>query len=198
MVECPNCNRNYDDEFKFCPYCGEKKQGPRLCPNCEYKAYDEEFLFCPECGERLISKKEHEENLEKFRIEEIRDEIELREKIERKKENESKHTKKKSLTIEYLKSLDEKIESLEKLYFDTKDEKLVKEISNTMIEKEKFLRNGGIFSNKSQIDSIKKKTEMISIVNSSDIDPSAKRKLFNKINKCIIKDEASLKNSSIS
>ena len=25
MVECPNCKKNFDDKFKFCPYCGTKQ-----------------------------------------------------------------------------------------------------------------------------------------------------------------------------
>ena len=24
-MECPNCNKTYDDEFNFCPWCGEEK-----------------------------------------------------------------------------------------------------------------------------------------------------------------------------
>lgn len=27
-MECPNCNKTYDDNFKFCPYCGEETYDP--------------------------------------------------------------------------------------------------------------------------------------------------------------------------
>lgn len=54
-MECPNCNKTYDDDFKFCPYCGEKKPEPKICPNCELRP-KLEFNFCPECGTELIKK----------------------------------------------------------------------------------------------------------------------------------------------
>ena len=53
MVECPNCNRNYGDDFKFCPYCGEEKPKPKICPKCELEP-NSQFSFCPECGTELI------------------------------------------------------------------------------------------------------------------------------------------------
>ena len=61
-MECPNCNKTYDDEFKFCPYCGEKKPEPKICPNCKLEP-SIEFSFCPECGTELISKSQWEEFL---------------------------------------------------------------------------------------------------------------------------------------
>ena len=69
IVKCINCKETYDDEFKFCPYCGEEKPAPKICPNCKLEP-NVEFSFCPECGEGLINKKEYEEDPEKIEIEE--------------------------------------------------------------------------------------------------------------------------------
>lgn len=52
-MECPNCNKIYDDGFNFCPYCGIKKPAPKICPICELEP-DLEFSFCPKCGTELI------------------------------------------------------------------------------------------------------------------------------------------------
>ena len=56
-MECPNCHNIYNKNFKFCPYCGEKKPDPMVCPDCLSKYY-EEYSFCPECGVELITKEE--------------------------------------------------------------------------------------------------------------------------------------------
>ena len=58
-MECPNCNKTYDDNFKFRPYCGEEKPEPKICPNCIMEL-SLEFSFCPECGTELISKSQWE------------------------------------------------------------------------------------------------------------------------------------------
>ncbi len=58
-MECPNCNKTYDDEFKFCPYCGEKKPEGKICLGCKYESY--EYDFCPKCGRQLIEKHVSEE-----------------------------------------------------------------------------------------------------------------------------------------
>ena len=58
-MECPNCNKTYDDEFRFCPYCGEKKPEGKICPGCKYESY--EFDFCPKCGRQLIEKHVYDE-----------------------------------------------------------------------------------------------------------------------------------------
>lgn len=60
MIDCPNCNRFYDDNFDFCPYCGTKKPSPKICPNCEISTYAT-FSFCPKCGTELISELEFNE-----------------------------------------------------------------------------------------------------------------------------------------
>lgn len=58
-MKCPKCNKNIDDDFKFCPYCGEKKPSPKICPNCELE-HNAKFSFCPECGTQLIIKSEYD------------------------------------------------------------------------------------------------------------------------------------------
>lgn len=59
-MKCPNCNKTYDDNFRFCPYCGEKKPEPKICTNCIMEL-SVEFSFCPECGTKLVSKSYWEE-----------------------------------------------------------------------------------------------------------------------------------------
>ena len=56
-MNCPNCNKIYDDDFKFCPYCGEEKPEPKICPNCELEL-STKFHFCPECGTKLAEKED--------------------------------------------------------------------------------------------------------------------------------------------
>lgn len=56
-MECPKCNRTYEDDFKFCPYCGEEKPKPKICPKCKLEP-PIEFSFCPECGEKLVTQDE--------------------------------------------------------------------------------------------------------------------------------------------
>ena len=58
-MECPNCNKTYDDDFKFCPHCGTKKPEGKICPGCKYESY--EFDFCPKCGRQLIEKHVYDE-----------------------------------------------------------------------------------------------------------------------------------------
>ena len=59
MVECPNCNKTYDDEFRFCPFCGEKKPEGKICLGCKYESY--EYDFCPKCGRQLFEKHVYDE-----------------------------------------------------------------------------------------------------------------------------------------
>ena len=76
-MKCPNCKRIYDENFKFCPYCGFKKPTLKICPNCELETY-KEFSFCPECGKRLKTEEEYELWLEHIRIKELREKEEAR------------------------------------------------------------------------------------------------------------------------
>lgn len=51
---CPNCNKTYDENFNFCPYCGEVKPEQLICPHCGFKS--NEFSYCPNCGKKLVSR----------------------------------------------------------------------------------------------------------------------------------------------
>ena len=59
MMICPKCNSHYNNNFKFCPYCGNelitKKNNVRkmICPNCN-RNYNNDYNFCPYCSEELI------------------------------------------------------------------------------------------------------------------------------------------------
>ena len=55
-MECPNCNKNYDDEFRFCPFCGEAQPEPKICTKCEFETYDE-YLDYLEYMEKVHNKK---------------------------------------------------------------------------------------------------------------------------------------------
>ena len=73
-MKCIKCKENYDDDFKFCPYCGEKKPIPKICPKCELEP-NSGYSFCPECGTKLVFKFQLE------RIREDEEEIENNNKI---------------------------------------------------------------------------------------------------------------------
>ena len=45
---CRACGKEFADEFKFCPHCGDEKIAN--CPKCG-KESSIEFSFCPYCGE---------------------------------------------------------------------------------------------------------------------------------------------------
>ena len=41
MVECPNCKKNYDDDFDLCPYCGCMSPILKACPECLFETLEE-------------------------------------------------------------------------------------------------------------------------------------------------------------
>lgn len=47
MKTCNNCNKSFDDEFSFCPYCASELSSG--CPNCG-KEISADFAFCPYCA----------------------------------------------------------------------------------------------------------------------------------------------------
>lgn len=50
-MKCPKCNNYYNDDFAFCPHCGEEKPKPLSCSRCGFES--NEFKFCPKCGTEL-------------------------------------------------------------------------------------------------------------------------------------------------
>lgn len=56
MKICSNCNKEFDDEFNFCPFCGTQ-YGKIECPNC-HKLLNKASPFCGYCGHKLINNKE--------------------------------------------------------------------------------------------------------------------------------------------
>ena len=47
---CPDCNRQVDSHFVYCPHCGKRLQA--VCPGCE-KPVENSWSVCPYCGEKL-------------------------------------------------------------------------------------------------------------------------------------------------
>ena len=66
MIECPNCNNFFNDDFAFCPYCGQKKPKPLTCPKCGYEDGSNEYSFCPYCGIKLTSENSLDKNIKKM------------------------------------------------------------------------------------------------------------------------------------
>ena len=46
-MQCPACNQQIQDEFKFCPHCGHKVN--TTCSGCG-KNLQPEWVTCPYCG----------------------------------------------------------------------------------------------------------------------------------------------------
>lgn len=58
MVLCQHCNKSFDDDFEFCPYCGTPKPAPNFCPQCTIDI-PSDFRYCPKCGTKLMSRPEY-------------------------------------------------------------------------------------------------------------------------------------------
>ena len=56
-MECKNCKKEVDDSFVFCPYCGHRTDGKKVCGKCG-ALIDEEFVYCPVCGTKTVSGEE--------------------------------------------------------------------------------------------------------------------------------------------
>ena len=54
MKICSNCNKEFDDEFNFCPFCGSQYEKIE-CPNC-HKLLNKASHFCGYCGHELSIK----------------------------------------------------------------------------------------------------------------------------------------------
>lgn len=46
---CKNCNKEISEDFVYCPFCGKRADGKKICPKCGAEI-DEVFSFCPKCG----------------------------------------------------------------------------------------------------------------------------------------------------
>ena len=58
---CKNCGKQISEDFKLCPYCGEKVEEKILEIPCRFcgKTIKSDFKVCPYCGNNLNSKKEN-------------------------------------------------------------------------------------------------------------------------------------------
>ena len=101
-MQCPNCNKNYEDDFDFCPYCGTKKPEPpkpKTCPECGFQS--NKYSFCPKCGEKLLNDAE----LEKYRIKEEERRRKEQQKIKEEEERKRKEEERIKRDEEYKKTL---------------------------------------------------------------------------------------------
>lgn len=51
-MNCPNCQQNLQNDFKFCPYCGAEVSRNLFCPSCGNKV-EPKWVSCPNCGGAL-------------------------------------------------------------------------------------------------------------------------------------------------
>lgn len=55
MVNCGKCDAQLADDAKFCPHCGERVDGKKVCPGCG-REIAEDAVYCTYCGRRLDGK----------------------------------------------------------------------------------------------------------------------------------------------
>lgn len=201
MVDCPNCNKFYNDDFDFCPYCGTKKPAPKICPKCEISTY-ESYMFCPKCGTELISKIEFNSEInyiinliynEDFdnaiskctQLNIVKDYDgptihSLLKEIDDSKKRGKKRKKEEKTKAEF-----EKIVEDTDLDTTSKSE-LITKINNNEIITENTL--------KVEISREKRKSELRKMVNDAELDHYSKNKFINKINYNHITDKFVLSN----
>jgi hypothetical protein len=49
MKNCGNCTKEFEENYKFCPYCGSREDGNKNCPSCGAKV-KKDYPFCFNCG----------------------------------------------------------------------------------------------------------------------------------------------------
>lgn len=55
MVNCGKCDAQLADDAKFCPQCGERVDGKKVCPGCG-REIAEDAVYCTYCGKRQDGK----------------------------------------------------------------------------------------------------------------------------------------------
>lgn len=56
-MECKVCHSECADDSKFCPKCGARLDGKKICASCKQEI-GEDSVFCPFCGARSVAKNE--------------------------------------------------------------------------------------------------------------------------------------------
>jgi|GEM_PF-1395798 len=51
-MQCPNCQKALQGDFKFCPYCGVEVVNSSVCRTC-HKQVEPAWVSCPYCGSDL-------------------------------------------------------------------------------------------------------------------------------------------------
>ncbi|MDD4170143.1 MAG: zinc-ribbon domain-containing protein, partial [Desulfotomaculaceae bacterium] len=51
-MQCPNCQKALQEDFKFCPYCGTEMVKNFACHTC-HKQVEPAWVSCPHCGSDL-------------------------------------------------------------------------------------------------------------------------------------------------
>lgn len=54
-MECKKCGAMLPEDGKFCPMCGARADGKKVCPSCR-QSVAEEAVYCTYCGKRLDGK----------------------------------------------------------------------------------------------------------------------------------------------
>ena len=54
-MECKKCGAMLPEDGKFCPMCGARADGKKICPSCR-QSVAEEAVYCTYCGKRLDGK----------------------------------------------------------------------------------------------------------------------------------------------
>lgn len=62
-MKCPNCNKEIQDGFKFCPFCATPiVANDNKCPHCGSVNLPADSKFCPDCGNEITFIKQSNNN----------------------------------------------------------------------------------------------------------------------------------------